>query len=318
MTLGDGIRRNVAYVPVEERNRLRDAFRALNSADFTFPDKVTYWDKQEQIHKNAHTTGHSDVHGGPAFLPWHRELINRFEDLLRKFDPKISLHYWDWTTNPCGDDKLINLFTERFMGNSKGDAGKPFEDFISTEEDHNKVWRNVNGAFGGRNGAPLAFIDTDLEPMPIIPDDESILIAGDFLPSGEVRPIEEQFHFFRRAVESAHNWAHTYLGGSISDPHFSFHDPFVFLLHSNVDRLWARWQTMPDKDWRLNPDQVYGNEFDPESELSGNIEPWAGDEGERGLIPWAPPFNWTEVKTYKDPTVINPRKYDTNMYFHYI
>ncbi|MDQ2880805.1 MAG: tyrosinase family protein [Actinomycetota bacterium] len=27
--------------------------------------------------------------------------------------------------------------------------------------------------------------------------------------------------------------------------HFSFHDPFVFLIHSNVDRLWAMWQEAP-------------------------------------------------------------------------
>src|SRR5262249_40340199 len=44
------------------------------------------------------------------FLPWHRELCNRFEALLRKVDPQLSLHYWDWTTDPRG------LFTAQFMG----------------------------------------------------------------------------------------------------------------------------------------------------------------------------------------------------------
>ena len=29
-----------------------------------------YWDKQEGTHKNAHAAG-ADVHGGPAFIPWH-------------------------------------------------------------------------------------------------------------------------------------------------------------------------------------------------------------------------------------------------------
>ena len=43
----------------------------------------------------------------------------------------------------------------------------------------------------------------------------------------------------RVAVEGAHNTSHGYIGGSISQQHFSFHDPFVFLLHSNVDRLVA-------------------------------------------------------------------------------
>src|SRR6266567_4541696 len=54
MALGDGIRRNIAFVdPVE-----------------------------------------------PEFLPWHRLLINWFEDLLRVIDPRLSLHYWDWTQDP--------------------------------------------------------------------------------------------------------------------------------------------------------------------------------------------------------------------------
>jgi hypothetical protein len=60
------------------------------------------------------------VHGGPAFLPWHRELCNRFEALLRQVDPNLSLHYWDWNEDPDP------LFTASFMGNANGDAGEPW------------------------------------------------------------------------------------------------------------------------------------------------------------------------------------------------
>ncbi len=135
MTLGDGIRRNVATISQEERERLRDAFLQLDTTKF-YPDGVSYWDKQEEIHKNAHLAG-QDVHFGPAFLPWHRELCNRFEALLRDVDPELSLHYWDWTTDPRatpdGSGRIINLFTPEFMGSPSGDAGPPFENFESTE-----------------------------------------------------------------------------------------------------------------------------------------------------------------------------------------
>src|SRR5262245_52673008 len=123
MALGDGIRRNIATVTQEERNRFRDAIVTLDKNKL-YGDGVSYWDKQEDIHKNAHAGG-VDVHGGPAFLPWHRELCNRFEMLLREVDPELSLHYWDWTTDPR-DTNGINLFTSDFMGNSQGEAGEPF------------------------------------------------------------------------------------------------------------------------------------------------------------------------------------------------
>src|SRR5262249_50502130 len=98
MALGDGIRRNVATISDEEKNRLVNAFLQLDTNQL-YPDGVAFWDKQEDIHKEAHAAG-QNVHGGPAFLPWHRELVNRLEALLRLVDPQLSLHYWDWTTDP--------------------------------------------------------------------------------------------------------------------------------------------------------------------------------------------------------------------------
>jgi hypothetical protein len=123
--LGDGIRRNVAKISQEERDRLRDAFLALDTSRF-YPDGVSIFDKQEDIHKAGHAGG-SDVHSGPAFLPWHRELCNRLESALREVDPELSLHYWDWTTDPRASDNgaggTTDLFTPQFMGSPSGDAG---------------------------------------------------------------------------------------------------------------------------------------------------------------------------------------------------
>jgi hypothetical protein len=65
MAIGDGIRRNVAHISQAERNRLIYALLALDTSK-VYPDGVTYWDKQEEIHKNAHAAG-QDVHSGPAF-----------------------------------------------------------------------------------------------------------------------------------------------------------------------------------------------------------------------------------------------------------
>ena len=80
---------------------LRDAFIELNNRHFpgARTDRppgggVSWWFKQDEIHQATH------VHGGPEFLPWHREIVNRFEAMLREINPLLSLHYWDWTQDP--------------------------------------------------------------------------------------------------------------------------------------------------------------------------------------------------------------------------
>src|SRR4051794_4609219 len=120
MFMADGVRKNVAKISAAERNKLRDAIIELNRRyypgdknDLPLPGGVSFWFKQDEIHQATH------VHGGPAFLSWHRELCNRFEALLREVDPGVSLHYWDWTTNPRsspdGAGGTTKLFTDQFM-----------------------------------------------------------------------------------------------------------------------------------------------------------------------------------------------------------
>jgi hypothetical protein len=67
MAPGDGIRRNIAHVSPAERDRFLAAVLQLDTNKF-YPDGVSHWDKQEDIHKNAHAAG-ANVHVGPAFIP---------------------------------------------------------------------------------------------------------------------------------------------------------------------------------------------------------------------------------------------------------
>ena len=296
MSYGDGIRRNVAKVSQLERDRFRDAVLTLDTTKF-YPDGVSVWDKQEEIHKNAHAGG-SDVHRGPAFLPWHRELCNRLEAALREIDPGLSLYYWDWTTDPRASDNgarsVTNLLSAQFMGSGSGDAGPPLQNFESTENaeihnGHTHIWRDVSP------GAP-----------PVAPD-HSIVTNGD------TSAQQDQFIQMDGALQGAHNTAHGYIGGTILQTHYSFHDPFVFLLHSNVDRLWAMWQKAPGHSWRLDPNQTYGSAARAPS-ITADLQPWAGDAG-TGAPPlrlWTAPDNQQLLKTSKDPSVVAPPRYDTS------
>jgi hypothetical protein len=78
MALGDGIRRNIAHVEPAERAQLRDAMLELNQQFYpgsrtdSPSGGVSVWFKQDEIHQATH------VHHGSEFLPWHREIVNRF------------------------------------------------------------------------------------------------------------------------------------------------------------------------------------------------------------------------------------------------
>jgi hypothetical protein len=314
MALGDGVRRNIATITEEERLLFINAIKTLDTSAFVYPNNtghegadgsgnITYWDMQEQIHKDGHAHG-TDVHQGPAFIPWHRAIINHLEGLVRLVDPRLSLHYWDWTTDPrVASGGGVALFTPDFMGTANGNAGPPLDDFESTEKTdtvfgdgiHDHIWRTVGASNAKASGEP------DITP------NSTILGAGDFTA-------------FHNAAKGAHDTtAHSYIGGTISNAHFSFHDPFVFLLHSNLDRLWAMWQRDPLHPGRLNPatayDSILADQGLPSNYFDEWIQPWAGvtsgGTADTDLEPWKSDTTKQEHLSYRDPSIIIPAAYDT-------
>lgn len=310
MALGDGIRRNIASVEPTERALLRDALIQLNNRFFPgtrtdpIPGGVTWWFKQDEIHQATH------VHDGPEFLPWHREITNRFEALLRQINPQLSLHYWDWTQDPRsipnanlggGSTGTLDLFTPDFMGEKNGLIGQPWlnagfyvpgaanyrstDPFDSVNNNPADPPREVTRIIGGFGSGPES-----------VSNDDTIVGATDYAA------MRSSFS----GLEAAHNRAHGFV--NMGSQHTSFRDPFVFLLHSNVDRLFARWQTDPAHPERLEPATVYGSES-ASAALNGNIEPWSGGASTR---PWAPPENEQVPKTYKHASIVFPPCYDTN------
>jgi hypothetical protein len=289
--MANGVRRNIAKVSQAERDKFRDAILALDG--MTYPDGVSFWDKQDAIHQATH------VHGGAAFVPWHRELCNRFEALLQQVDPSVNLHYWDWTTDPRhspdGAGGFTDLFTSSFIGSASGRAGTPLDTL-----DNNSVFAGSRNDTGNPADPPQEITRGVAPGAPGLPADATIVAAGDALPQAQ------QWQAFRMALEGAHNSAHGYMGGTIGAGHTAFEDPFVFLLHSNVDRLWASWQRAPGQAWRLDPGQVYGIETADPAILE-HMEPWAGVSG---LRPWAPPDNEQVAKDAREPSIVAPPQYD--------
>jgi hypothetical protein len=306
MVLGDGFRRNIASVEPAERALLRDALLELNRRLFPgtrndpLPGGVSWWFKQDEIHQATH------VHGGPEFLPWHREIVNRLEEMLRQINPQLSLHYWDWTQDPrsisdanlgSGQTGTLNLFTSGFMGYGG-----------STPAPIGEPW------LGAGYYVPGATTHRDITSNPADPPREVIRsVSGSPASAAEDSSVvaQEDYADMRAKLEVIHDHMHGFV--NMGGPHISFRDPFVFLLHSNVDRLFARWQNDPAHPERLVGRTVYGSESNKDVLVRGviqnvnhDIQPWSGGTFTR---PWAPPENEQVPKNYKHPSVVSPPRY---------
>jgi hypothetical protein len=358
MPLGDGIRRNIAHVDPAERAMLRDAIKELNQRHYpgspgeTPPGGVSWWFKQDEIHQATH------VHGGPEFLPWHRELTNRFEALIRQINPQLSLHYWDFKDDPRnipngniggGNTGPVTLFDANFMGSpgidegtnpNGGEIGQPWLGAGFYDPQAGTTGHPQDRDVSGNPADPPKFVMRPSNypgppPAPLITAAEenhvlSLQQYGPAVPQNHdsdanfVNNIKP--NYFRTAWEDIHNRAHVYFA-DIS-PHDAFRDPFVFLLHSNVDRIFAMWQCDPMHLERLNPATVYGAESNMDVDviavgthsvqnLTHQVEPWSTGHGQfHDIRPWEPTHEHQGVPhDYHHMTVVAPPPYDTNLPF---
>lgn len=337
------VRRNAADLSQEEWGRyvtavsqLLDRFPppepAVPTRGIPPPAQINWWFKQDQIHAAA------GVHDSPIFLPWHRELVNRFEALLQEIDPEVTVPYWDWTTDPRATPdrtgRRVDLMTETIMGSDQGEIGPPFERMY-THGDRQPTRDNPGPDAANRYALPPRTVrrrmprrgigprdarpedydwsDNDGNPrrdqsgavaQPWVPDDREVLARG-------YGSAQAGYDLMRLDMQAAHGWAHRYIGGDVAraDGHYAFRDPFAFLIHSNVDRLWSSWQLRQvgdarDAAWGLDPARVYGDQADSYPVRNPMI-PWSG--GRTGIWPWTGDI--PEVRA-TDPSVVRPTLYD--------
>jgi hypothetical protein len=166
----------------------------------------------------------------------------------------------------------------------------------------------------------------------------------DVLSAADGQNQTDQFATFKEGI-AEHNYVHQYINGTIGTEHVSLGDPFFFLMHSNLDRLWAKWQlsrmhsNTPDArdGWGIDPNQMYGKlaTTDPSLNPPLSMPPWDGTFGSLlvgPLVPWVPgsiaddgvndglinsatgliPNHQIVSKNGFDPTIIVPACYDTN------
>ena len=119
------IRKSPRDLTEYQRNKFIDAVVALKNEQVSLSDRsnIGKYDQHVALHlgvtallENGVRTVPSDgAHGGPGFLPWHREYLLRIEKDLQDIseDPNLAIPFWDWTD---ADTTFKLIFKDDFLG----------------------------------------------------------------------------------------------------------------------------------------------------------------------------------------------------------
>ena len=199
--------------------------------------------------------GQNAAHNGPIFLPWHRHYMLVLEQWLQTVleDEHFGVPYWDWAADgdlPPSQQWRTDLWGTEMLGEARGDV-------VSGKVAHMRVrlWQD-----------PRTRVLWSIEPRPLrraagqnprpeyssLPTSASVRVCLRE-PEYDRKPWERDTIGHRARLEGwvasqegrrvdLHNLVHVWIGGDMG-PGTSPNDPAFFLNHSNVDRIWERWQS---------------------------------------------------------------------------
>jgi tyrosinase len=205
------IRKDAETLTTAERRRFLSALARLNNQGVgVFRD-----------FRSTHTDDTSDeAHGLDGFLPWHRAYLLDLERELQRLDPAVTLPYWRF------DRPSPKLFSSGFIGALEDTGIARF-----TPTNPLQLW-STDGQIGITR---WAFFDPKVSGAANSSGAVSAeaVTVGSTVAYGSLRPVLEG---------NPHGRAHTSFLGLVSQIDTAARDPLFFLLHCNVDRLWAKWQ----------------------------------------------------------------------------
>ncbi|KAI0226408.1 hypothetical protein L0F63_002380, partial [Massospora cicadina] len=209
------------------RGRCQQTYERREIRELSWEELQNFYSALEAMKKSGvydricriHLENVSFAHATPYFLPWHREFIYRFEQELRRINPRVTLPYWDWSLDAQAPERSEILSPAYFGNQGKRclDNG-PFSGWRCPQPSDHCLSRRYNG------GATLsAFYSPELLRH---------TLDG-----------RKTYDEFRRAIEGPpHGNVHNNIGGDMSTM-ASCNDPLFYLHHGFVDKLWLDWQS---------------------------------------------------------------------------
>ena len=268
-------RQNVTELSPQRKAAFVAAVRKLQTTPAPGHPERTWYEQFVTWHRNgakcsvAHGTSGA-IHNSPLFLPWHRELMIKFESALQKAsgDPTMRIPYWDF--NDAASSEAV--FASDFMG-GMGDAtqaGAVTTGAFAKGQYQLRVFDPPTIKLGGTTPYLTRAIGT---PPVLDPGATAKAMAATDFDTAPFDATSDQHTSFRQAMEGwrptfaqpdctdgwqgllemlggvpeMHVLIHGVVGGA-SQSQSSPNDPVFWLLHANIDRLWAQWQqTHPER-----------------------------------------------------------------------
>jgi tyrosinase len=190
------------------------------------------------VDMHADENNYQFAHGHPPFFTWHRYYLLRFEDSLRALGGKyscITLPYWPWETDARRETS--SAVYQYYGGPNEIDS---------------------NGCVNG--GAFSGWLHENGQDCLTRAFDQSVSFVGEAqlidIITGEPSYGDDNGGF-RVAIEAApHASVHNFIAGDMANMD-SPNDPFFFLHHTNVDRIWWIWEDCHGHNLKFSSD-AYG------------------------------------------------------------
>jgi hypothetical protein len=264
-------RRSVRDLTPTQKKAYRDAVVALKTAPSRIPAAqaaVTAGGGTPNRYDDyvwIHNVIGSGAHRGPAFGPWHRELLRQFELDLRQVsaNPDVSIPYWDWTVDATAASPGWP-FTDDFLGGfghaSTGQIStSPFSDPAKwriniRDADPSLILKRGRG--GPFTSVTLPTRATALPAFNVPAFDASPFHSDPSALTAAQRTAQANAGFRKYLEWLLHDSIHVWVGGlwnfnpngvpqdggHLSFPPVAINDPVFWLHHCMVDRLWTIWQ----------------------------------------------------------------------------
>lgn len=213
------LRKNADKLSPAERDRFLDALAKMNASGLY------------QAFRNVHVGEADDqAHGGPYFLPWHRAYLLDLERELQLIDPEVALPYWKF------DEKAPALFSADFLGATRrATTLNATEQQVTLKAGHLLAGWVINQRPGIWRTSRFNTLTEAAKGVPgfeLRNQTDTLAMGTTFWPFARPGALEG----------TPHGAAHVSFIGPLDNPSTAPEDPLFYLLHCNVDRLWALWQ----------------------------------------------------------------------------